>query len=571
MKVPAMTKSIAIAIVFGLALFSVEANAALSSAGVLDNVVSKFQTQATTWASVISQRASWIFWTLTAISMIWTFGFMALKKSDIGEFFAEFLRFTMFTGFFFWLLQNGPAMATAIINSMKQIGASAGGAALTPSGIVDVGFDVFFKVLNQSSVWSPVDSMAGLLMGAVILVVLALVSVNMVILLVTGWFLSYAGIIFLGFGGSKWTSEMAINYYKTVLGVGIQLLAMSLLVGIGQTFINEFDAGMGAGIKLQDLAVMLVASVVLLALVNKVPAQLAGMVGGGSAVGGGMGAGSALAAAGIAAAAAAAGASMVGAAAKSAAGGAQAVMAAVSKASENMASGSGMFAGSGMGASGGSGSSDGGSIASAMGGGGSDSAPIPSTGGAGSNGGGSGGGESGGASSGGSESSAGQSASTDVGGGSEGGSGASGGGESGAGAGSGSSSGSGSENAGSSGGASSGGGSSKAPSAARQMASVVGRFGADVANNLAKGTMGVAKDKAQSAMASAGKAINQTVGGQIADKISGKSAAAAAAATAAAAAASAAPSFGQNGLAGASDTAVDRAAEKADFAKRSAA
>ena len=35
------------------------------------------------------------------------------------------------------------------------------------------------------------------------------------------WILAYAGIFFLGFGGSRSTSEMAINYYKTVRGRGI--------------------------------------------------------------------------------------------------------------------------------------------------------------------------------------------------------------------------------------------------------------------------------------------------------------------------------------------------------------
>src|SRR5690554_3583622 len=45
-------------------------------------------------------HASWLFWTLVVISMVWTFGMMALRKADIGEFFAEFTRFTITTGFF---------------------------------------------------------------------------------------------------------------------------------------------------------------------------------------------------------------------------------------------------------------------------------------------------------------------------------------------------------------------------------------------------------------------------------------------------------------------------------------
>jgi P-type conjugative transfer protein TrbL len=75
--------------------------------------------------------------------------------------------------------------------------------------------------------------MTGIIMAAVILIILALISINMVLLLVSGWILAYAGIFFLGFGGSRWTSEIAINYYKTILGVAVSLFAMVLLVGIG--------------------------------------------------------------------------------------------------------------------------------------------------------------------------------------------------------------------------------------------------------------------------------------------------------------------------------------------------
>jgi type IV secretion system protein TrbL len=38
--------------------------------------------------------------------MVWTFGMMLLRKADIGDFFAEFTRFIIFTGFYFWLLTN---------------------------------------------------------------------------------------------------------------------------------------------------------------------------------------------------------------------------------------------------------------------------------------------------------------------------------------------------------------------------------------------------------------------------------------------------------------------------------
>ena len=72
--------------------------------------IEPIKTNASLWASIIESVATRLFWTLALISMVWTFGMMALRKADIGEFFAELIRFTVFTGFFWWLLINGPEL-----------------------------------------------------------------------------------------------------------------------------------------------------------------------------------------------------------------------------------------------------------------------------------------------------------------------------------------------------------------------------------------------------------------------------------------------------------------------------
>jgi type IV secretion system protein TrbL len=130
-----------------------------------------------------------------------------------------------------------------------------------------------------------VDSFIGIVLSAVILVMLTAIAVNMLLLLVSGWILMYAGIFFLGFGGSRWTSEMAINYYKTVLGVAVQLFAMTLVVGIGTDLLATFYAKMSKGaLNFEELGVMLVACFALLLLVNRIPPLLGGIVSGGGLI-----------------------------------------------------------------------------------------------------------------------------------------------------------------------------------------------------------------------------------------------------------------------------------------------
>ena len=514
-----------------LAFFSIEAQAAIDNAGVLDNVLNRYSAAASGWAGFITARATWLFWTLAVISMVWTFGFMALRKADIGEFYAEFIRFTIFTGFFWWLLTNGPNFATDIMSSLRTIAGSASGtgSTLTPSGIVDIGFDIFFKVLDQSSVWSPVDSAAGILISAAILIILALIGVNMLLLLVSGWILAYAGVFFLGFGGSRWTSDMAINYYKTVLNIAAQLFTMVLLVGIGKSFVDQYYNAMSAGISLKELGVMMIVAVVLLALVNKLPSMVGGLAmgGGAHALGGGFGAGAAMGAAAVAGAAIATGGAAIAAGAASAAGGAQALMAAYSKASAASSEGGGgggmgdTMGGVAMAAAGpGGGSSGGGSVFAGM-----DTGSSSGGGSSGSSG--SGGGFGGGASEGGSS-----------------------GGKSSAPAGEGKDSGGGSA-PGAEGKADAGGkavgsdakgggqGTGLAPGEQRSTGSMLGRaaaIAAGTAGNLAQGSWDVAKAKAGKVAEGFTERMSETTGGKIATAIKASG-----------------PAFGEDSLGGGSD------------------
>lgn len=539
---PAIFKSAAIPLFLWLALFSINANAAIDNAGVLDNVLTRYQAAASTWQAVITSHASWLFWVLATISMVWTFGMMVLRKADIGEFFAEFIRFTVTTGFFWWLLSNGPAMATGIMSSLRTIAANASGnpTTLTPSGIVDIGFDIFFKVLDQSSVWAPVDGAAGILISAVVLVILALVAVNMLILLVSGWLLAYAGIFILGFGGAKWTSELAIGYFKSVLGVALQLMTMVLLVGIGKSFVDQYYNAMSAGISLKELGVMLIVSVVLLALVNKVPPLMGALSGGHiHALGHGFGAGAAIGAAAVGGAAIATAGAALTAGATSMAGGAQALMTAFSKAnaSENGGSSSGtgdlMAAAGGGGGSGGD-SGGGSSLASAMG----DSGSGISSGGGSSS-------STGSGSSSGSGSAL-ASADTSSQGGASAGSDTKGGGDTG----------------GASGEVKSGGSrAAAAASAAAAVAAKVGRVTAGTAGNLAQGSWDVAKAKANSMKDAAMDRISETTGGKIAAAINARADAEAGTSTPSA-------TFNDNSLASGSDKSADTESEVAAFRDR---
>src|SRR5690554_5365016 len=353
----------------------------LSSSGVMNDVLKRFHDAAATWGPAIESAASRLFWTLVVISMVWTFGMMALRKADIGEFFAEFVRFTIFTGFFWWLLTNanqGMNIAGTIVQSLQTLGAQAGGLSnsnLGPSSILDLGFELYNRTVQATSElgWRQMATALVMeLMALAVLFVLALIAVNLLLLLAASWILLYAGVFFLGFGGSRWTSDMAINYYKAILGLAAQLLAMVLIVAIGRQFLVDYHSQMRAeNMASQELAVMFVISLILLFLVNKIPSMISGLVTGGS-VGsmgvGSFGAGAAMGAAMTAASMATGGAALAGkavmGAAAGAAGGASALQAAFQKASASMETGGDMSSMGSVVSSGGNGGGEAGTAGS---------------------------------------------------------------------------------------------------------------------------------------------------------------------------------------------------------------
>lgn len=196
--------------------------------GVVDTLLAKYKSAGQAWTGTIQNAATDLFWLLATISLGWTCVSMAIKQSDLVEIVAELCRFIMFTGLFFWLLTNGATFANEIINSLRQIGGDAAGTgqAIYPGKLINLGMQVYQQTLTHVNWLQPESIVAPIIIAVIILIVCALIAVNMMLLLCAAWIVLYAGLVFLGFGGCRWTSDMAINYYRTVLGIGVSLMTM---------------------------------------------------------------------------------------------------------------------------------------------------------------------------------------------------------------------------------------------------------------------------------------------------------------------------------------------------------
>jgi type IV secretion system protein TrbL len=167
----------------------------------------------------------------------------------------------------------------------------------------NLGLSILIQVAQHVSIFQPVVGTCAILLAILILIVLGLITANILLVVVESYVVVYAGLIFLAFGAMEWSRDMSIGYYKTILAYGIKLMATLLLAGIGLNILQGIQAqgGQGWGSNMMNLGTALVTCAILLGIIAKAPAVVAGITGVSTNGSGGHGWGSFLAGAGAAA------------------------------------------------------------------------------------------------------------------------------------------------------------------------------------------------------------------------------------------------------------------------------
>jgi len=222
---------------------------------------------------------------------------------------AEIVNQILFLGFFLVLLENSVTWGQAIVSSFRQAASAAGGGGIAPSDVFAAGVKIAAMVLNQMTIWHPEASAGLMVAGIVIEVCFALMAAFMVLALVESYLIISMGVLFMAFGGSRWTKDFAVSTVRYTVSVGAKLFVLQLLVSIGtglvQSWANSFTDVTDA-----SLCILIGCSIVMLALVKVLPDTMQRIVNGSS-----MASGSALvgAAAAVSGAVGVAGLGMVGA------------------------------------------------------------------------------------------------------------------------------------------------------------------------------------------------------------------------------------------------------------------
>ncbi len=272
---------------------AVPASHALATNNFLDQVVDTYQSKTSAWEGVLQNFALNLFWTLAIIEFIWSSLKLAIKGADLSEFLAELLNRILYIGFFLTLLLNSSAWSTAIVNSFRQAGSAAVSAAggtggIAPSNVLDAGWLILKQVVASMSLWDPGDSMIIALAALVILISFAFMTALMIIALVESYFIISSGVILMGFGGSQWTNQFAINTIRYAVSVGAKLFMVQLVIGLGQSIIQDWATQMQTtNFGTDDVLMIAAASIVFVVITKAIPDMVQGLINGSSLATGG--------------------------------------------------------------------------------------------------------------------------------------------------------------------------------------------------------------------------------------------------------------------------------------------
>ena len=216
-----------------------------SSVNGPSSILDEYKGLQNAWITKLLGAAQRLFFLLAGIEVAWAFTLLAIEKADFQALTATIVRKIMWIGIFYAILlygvtPGGGGWIPAIIDSFHILGQNASSVGpLGPSAIVGFGVnmcvDLLYSLKGADFLTSFASSMALVFCAVIIFIAYLAIAIQFVVAMVESYIVIGAGVIFLGFGGSRWTAAYVERYIAYAVSVGMKILVLYLLVGAGMT------------------------------------------------------------------------------------------------------------------------------------------------------------------------------------------------------------------------------------------------------------------------------------------------------------------------------------------------
>ncbi|MFA6760275.1 MAG: P-type conjugative transfer protein TrbL [Sulfuricurvum sp.] len=269
------------------------------------------------WVPYVKQATLWVFWTLVAIDLTWTFGKMALSGFELGEFLATLIKKIMFIGVIIYLFDVSYWLNN-LLSSFSMLSHSASGTSVEPNSIISGAYKIFLSIWDSTSfsVFDTGKSIVILLVGLLTIFAFVLMAIDLVIVYVKFYIMQVVIYFALALGGLEHFRQTALSPILTAIKVGIELFVIQALMGLALTSVENASTTLKENATLEIVIQILIMSMIFAVITKLVPtvveAVMSGSIGDNSAASSGFKQVAAMAVGGVAGAAATTAANSVG-------------------------------------------------------------------------------------------------------------------------------------------------------------------------------------------------------------------------------------------------------------------
>ena len=259
-------------------------------------LLDQYRAARTSWFTAVATAARQLFGILALIEFAWSGAVLLLEKGDLQSWTAGMVRKIMWIGAFYTLLIYGPTWIPAIIDSFEILGQRAAGSGpLSPSGILMRGISIagaLLKSAGHSGILGNFGTALVTVLAAVLIVLgFIAITIQFVVAMVESYIVVSAGMIFLGFGGSRWTAPYVERQIGYAVSTGVKIMLLYMLIGLGMTLADQWivDAQniMTTPEPVNTALEIMGGSLIFTAICWHIPKLLAAVIGGAPALTGG--------------------------------------------------------------------------------------------------------------------------------------------------------------------------------------------------------------------------------------------------------------------------------------------
>ncbi len=259
-------------------------------------MLNQYRNERITWMTNVWPYANNLFFWLALIEFTWSSALMVLEKTDLQSWAAALIRKVMWIGAFYALLINGRNWIPTIVDSFNILGQQASGSGpMSPSDVFMRGLNIAGALMDGASssafLKNPGTSLACVVAAALTVLAFIGVTIQFVVAMVESYIIVAAGVIFLGFGGSRWTAPYVERYIGLGVSNGVKIMLLYLLIGVGMNislqWIPDAQAVANSTTPAMDAFEVMGAALIFLTLCWQIPKLFSAVLGGSPALTGG--------------------------------------------------------------------------------------------------------------------------------------------------------------------------------------------------------------------------------------------------------------------------------------------